>query len=40
MKVNLDEVINCIESSSSEYTYVYVIKEERIVPLESRNVEK
>lgn len=39
MKVNLDEVINCIESSSSEYTYVYVIKEERIVPLESRNVE-
>lgn len=39
MKVNLDEVINCIESSSSEYTYVYVIEEERIVPLESRNVE-
>ncbi len=39
MKVNLDDVISAIESVSSEYTYVYVKDEERIIPLESTRVD-
>ena len=33
MKVNLDDVINAIESLSSGYTYYYITSEERIVPI-------
>ena len=33
MKVNLDDVINAIESLNSGYTYYYITAEERIVPI-------
>lgn len=33
MKVNLEDVVNAIESRSSGYTYYYITSEERIIPL-------